>query len=88
MTKHTQLSEDVHALGCVRACGGVRRGDGPRGGGVGLGRLGLCCCFKNGLSKRPGGRDDTKPHPHTHTWTHTDAHGRTRRHAHTRTKRK
>lgn len=42
--------------GCVRACGGVRRGDAPRSGGVGLGLVGLCCCLKNGLSKRPGGR--------------------------------
>lgn len=55
------------AAGCVRACGGVRRGDAPRSGGVGLGLLGLCCCLKNGLSKRPGGQDDTQPNTHPDT---------------------
>lgn len=38
----------------------------PRCEGVGLGLLGLCCCLKNGLSKRPGGRDDTKAKTGTH----------------------
>lgn len=42
--------------GCFRVCVGVRRGDVPRWGGVGLGLLELCCCLKNGLSTRPGGR--------------------------------
>lgn len=41
--------------GCFRVCGGVRRGDAPRCGGVGLGLLELCCCLKKGLSRRPGG---------------------------------
>lgn len=63
------------AAGCLRACGGVRRGDSPRSGGVGLGLLGLCCCLKNGLSKRPGGRrrgrrDDTQPHTKIQTHKH------------------
>ena len=68
------------AAGCLRECGGVRRGDSPRSGGVGLGLLGLCCCLKNGLSKRPGGRrgrrrrrrrgDDTQPHTKIQTHQH------------------
>lgn len=69
------------AAGCVRVCGGVRRGDVPRTGGVELGLLGLCCCLKKGLSKRPGSQDDTQPYTPEHkkqtcmTRTRSDAPG-------------
>lgn len=45
---------------CRRTCGGVR-------GGGGLGSHGLCCCLKNGLSKRPGRQSRTHRQPREHT---------------------
>lgn len=56
--------------GCRRDSGGVREGDGLQSDG-------LCCCLKNGLSKRPGKRETgpwcgTRGHPHTHTHRVTD----------------
>ena len=64
------------AAGCLRECGGVRRGDSPRSGGVGLGLLGLCCCLKNGLSKRPcrsTGEEEEEEEGGRHTTTHEDS---------------